>query len=79
MKPMIPKPFLFCFFQRYYDLVSSFQIRLKSLLHQGLSEPEFYGDLVYKLKKIAGSNNCLGQFIKIISNYKNIGYNFIVL
>ena len=24
---------------------------LKKLLHQGLSEPEFYGDLVYKLKK----------------------------
>ena len=22
-----------------------------SLLHEGLSEPEFYGDLVYKLKK----------------------------
>ena len=28
----------------------------KSLLHQGLSEPDFYGDLVCKLKKIVGSN-----------------------
>ena len=28
-----------------------------SLLHQGLWEPEFYGDLVYKLTKIVGSNN----------------------
>ena len=28
---------------------------LKSLLRQGLSEPEFYGDLAYKLKKIIGS------------------------
>ena len=26
----------------------------ESLLHQGLSEPEFYGDLVYKFKKIRG-------------------------
>ena len=26
----------------------------KSLLHQGLSEPEFYGDLVYKFEKIMG-------------------------
>ena len=25
-----------------------------SLLRQGLSEPEFYGDLVYRLKKIVG-------------------------
>ena len=28
-----------------------------SLLRQGLSEPKFYGDLVYKLKKVVGSNN----------------------
>ena len=51
----------------------------KSLLHQGLSEPEFYGDLVYKLKKIVGSNNFSAQFIKIISHYKKIGYNINVL
>ena len=51
-------------------LISLFQVRLKSLLRQGLSEPEFYGDLVYKLKKIFGSNICSAQFIKIISHYK---------
>ena len=38
-----------------------------------------YGDLVYKLKKIVGSNNFSAQFIKIISHYKKIGYNIIVL
>ena len=27
--------------------VEKFNVELKSLLHQGLSEPEFYGDLVY--------------------------------
>ena len=46
---------------------------------QGLSEPDFYGDLVYKLKKIVGSNNFSAQFIKIISHYKKIGYNINVL
>ena len=30
---------------------SKFNVGLKTLLHQGLSEPEFYGDLVYKYKK----------------------------
>ena len=50
-----------------------------SLLRQGLSEPDFYGDLVYKLKKIVGSNNFSAQFIKIISHYKKIGYNINVL
>ena len=37
------------------------------------------GDLVYKLKKIVGSNNFSAQFIKIISHYKKIGYNINVL
>ena len=60
------------FYRRYYDLISKFQVGLKSLLHQGLSEPEFYGDLVYKLKKIVGSNKFSAQFIKIISYYKRL-------
>ena len=34
------------FYRRNYDLISKFQVGLKSLLRQGLSEPEFYGDLV---------------------------------
>ena len=65
--------------RKTYDLISNFQIGLKSLLHQGLSEPDFYGDLVYKLKKIVGSNNFSAQFIKIISHYKKICYNINVL
>ena len=42
------------FYRRHYELVSNFSVGLKTLLHQGLSEPEFYGDLVYKFKKIVG-------------------------
>ena len=48
-------------------------------MRQGLSEPEFYGDLVYKLKKIVGSNNFSAHLIKIISHYKKFGYNINVL
>ena len=66
-------------YRRYYDLISKFQVGLKSLLRQGLSEPEFYGHLVYKLKKIVDSNNFSAQFIKMISHYKKIGYNINVL
>ena len=50
--------------------MSEFQVGLKSLLRQGLSDPEFYGDLVYRLKKIIGSNNFSMQFIEIIFHYK---------
>ena len=67
------------FYRRYYDLISKFQVGLKSLSRQGLSEPEFYGDLVYKLKKIVGSNKFSAQFIKIIFHYRQIGYNINVL
>ena len=58
------------FYRRYYDLISKFQVGLKSLLHHVLLEPEFYGYLVYKLKKIVGSNNFSAQFIKIMSHYR---------
>ena len=67
------------FYRQHYDLISKFQVGLKSILRQGLSEPDFYGDLLYKLKKIVGSNNFSAQFIKIISHYKKIGYNINVL
>ena len=66
-------------YRRYYDLISKFQVGLQSLLRQGLSDPDFYGDLVYKLKKIVGSHNFSAQFFKIISHYKKIGYNINVL
>ena len=42
-----------------------FNVGLKTLLHQGLSEPEFYGDLIYKFKKIVGRADFSNQFKKI--------------
>ena len=38
------------FYRRHYEFVSKFNVGLKTLLHQGLSEPEFHGDLLYKFK-----------------------------
>ena len=32
------------FYRRHYELISKFNVGSKSLLHQCLSEPEFYGD-----------------------------------
>ena len=64
------------FYRRHYELVSKFNVGLKPHLHQGLSEPEFYGDLVYKLKtKMKVGLNFSDQFRKIIVRYKHIGYN----
>ena len=60
-------------------LVSKFNTGLKSLLKQGLSEPEFYGDLVYKCKKIVGRTDFSDHFRKIIIRCKRIGYNMNVM
>ena len=60
-------------------MISKFKVGLKSLLRYGLSETEFYGDFVYKLKKIVGSNHFSAQFIKLVSHYKKDGYNINVL
>ena len=39
------------FYRRHFDIVCKYNVGLKTLLLQGLSEPEFYGDLVYKFRK----------------------------
>ena len=68
------------FYRRHYELVSKFNVGLKTLFHQGLSEPEFYGDLVYKFKqKIVGRADFSDQFRKIIVRYKRIGYNINIM
>ena len=38
------------FYHRRSELIVKYNIRLKTLLQQGISEPIFYGDLVYKFK-----------------------------
>ena len=67
------------FYGRYFDLVSKCNVGLKTLLLQSLSEPEFYGDLAYKFRKIMGKNDFPYHFKKIIIRYKNISYNTDVL
>ena len=62
-----------------FDFYSKFNVGFKTLLHQGLSEQEFYGDLVYKLKRIVGRVDFSDQFRKIIVRYKRIGYNINIM
>ena len=45
------------FYRRDYELISKFDVGIKTLLGEGLSEPEVYGDLVYKFKKLIGRND----------------------
>ena len=59
--------------------MSKYNVGLKRLLLEGLSEPEFYGDLAYKFRRMIGGNNFPYHFKKIIVRYKKIGYGIDVL
>ena len=63
------------FYRRHFDIVSKYNVGLKPLLLEGISEPEFYGDF----RKIIGKNDFPYHFKKIIVRYKKIGYNIDVL
>ena len=46
--------------------MSKYNVGLKTLPLQGFSEPEFYGDLVYKFRKSIGKYDLPYHFKKII-------------
>ena len=55
--------------------MSKYNVGLKTLLLQGLSENEFYGDFVYKFRQIQLVKYGFPyRFKKIIVPYKTIGY-----
>ena len=66
-------------YRRHFDIVSKYNVGLKTNLLQGLSKLEFYGDLVYKFRKIIGKNEFPYHVKKIIVRYKKIGYNINVM
>ena len=47
------------FYRRHFDIVSKFNVGLETLLLLGLSEPEFYCDLVLKFRSKIGKNDFL--------------------
>ena len=59
------------FYHRHFGLVSKHNTGLRSLLQQGLSEPEFYGDLVYKFRKIIGKTEFSDNLKKRLPCYIN--------
>ena len=50
------------FYLRHSELVFKYNVGLKTLLQQGVSEPLFYGDLVYKFKRLVGKPYFSDQF-----------------
>ena len=59
--------------------MSKYNVGLKTVLLQGLSESEFDGDLVYKFGKIVGKYDFPYHFKTIIVCCIKIGHNIAVL
>ena len=67
------------FYHRHSELNIKYNVGLKTLLQQDISEPIFYGDLVYKFKRIVGKPNLSDQFKKIVKRHIRVGYNLDIM
>ena len=48
-------------------------------MQQGICNPEFYGDLLYKFKKIVGNPNFSDLFKRIVNHFKRAGYTLDIM
>ena len=48
-------------------------------MQQGICNPEFYGDLVYKFKKIIGNPNFSNLNKRIANRFKRAGYTLNIM
>ena len=59
-------------YHRHSELIVKYNISLKTLLQQGISESIFYGDLVNKFKIIVGNPNFSDQFKRLLNVIKSL-------
>ena len=62
------------FYRRHYELIEKYHISLKKLLQRGISNPEFYGNLVYRFKKSIDNQNFSDLFKRIVNRFKRAVY-----
>ena len=48
-------------------------------MQQGICYLEFYGDLVYKVKKIIGNPNFSDHFKRIVNRFRRAGYTLDIM
>ena len=66
------------FYHRHSKLIIKYNIGFKTLLQQGILGTVFYGDLVYKLKRIIGKPKFCDQIKKNEMLFKN-GYKIDIM
>ncbi|MDA3086495.1 hypothetical protein OFO27_08180, partial [Campylobacter sp. CS_ED1] len=67
------------FFNRYSEFLRKYKCSLKTFLTLGISHPHYYGDVVYKLRKIKNAHDFHFKFIKTINTFLKRGYRGCIL
>ena len=67
------------FYHRHSELIVKYNMGLKALLQQGISEPIFYDYLVYKFKRMVGTPNFSYQFQRLSNVKKKVVYNLDIM
>ena len=67
------------FYRRHFELIEKYHVSLKKLMQQGICNPEFYGDLVYKFKKIIGNPNFSNLLKRVVNRFKRAGYSLDIM
>ena len=72
-----------CIFQKVYrnnhDILSKYTLSLKTLLKTSISLPNYYGDFIYKVRKIKNNPNFNYAFNRLISKFIRKGYDRTIL
>ena len=68
------------FFRSYSELLSKFgDISFQEYLSKGISHPVFYGDLVYKLRRVKDTPNFISSGSKIVERLRRRQYDPVII
>ena len=67
------------FYRKSLPLLYKYNLSLKSYLNLGISQPEFYGDVVYRLRKINSHFHFDDIFRTVINKFVKRGYRVDIL
>ena len=68
------------FFRSYSDMLSKFgEISFQEYVSEGISHPVFYGDLVYKLRRVKCEANFVSSGSKIVKRLRRRKYDPVII
>ena len=68
------------FFRSYSELLSKFGvISFQEYVSEGITHPVFYGDLVYKLRRVKGETNFISSGSKIVKRFRRRQYDPVII